>query len=267
MRRVLLLAAAVAVTGGCKCKPAPGPAPVNTGGPVVGKAQAVDLREAMMTVFPDGRGVRVLDASASLQRQLRYRVPHGQALNELMRPPIAEKGFRPPEAGDPPMALAMKPPFQLMGTPLPGGLALELALPLTSEDFGKLVQSPSPMTTEQLQAMVPTPKEAKVVSDTFFFSVQYQGPPAKLETNLLGLVQLLQQNGWTLTTAPPGFSRDGGAAEDGGASLGASEQTVSFELERPATGGKVRAAIGSGVVAVTYVQPLVTAGVATDLAR
>jgi hypothetical protein len=223
----------------------------------LGKTQAVDLRTALLTAFPDGRGMVVDDASASLQRQLRYHVPHGQALNELMRPPILEKGFRPPQAGDPPMVLAMKPPFALMGSPIPGGLTLELALPLTSEDFGKLVQTPSPMTTEQLQSIIPTPKAAKVLSDTFFFSVQYHGEPGKADLRLRGLIAGLEDTGWVLKTSPPGFQAkvlpDAGALLDAGTA-----QPLLFELEKPAVGAKLRASIAGGAVAVNYVQPLVT---------
>ncbi len=260
MRRAngVLLAAALLALAGCKCgKSAVPDAGAPKAADAAGKAQAVDLKQAMFTAFPDERSVRILEASASLQRAIKYRVPHGQALNELMKPSIAEKGFRPPAPGDPPMVLAMKPPFALMGAPMPGGLTLELVLPLAPEDFAKLAQTPTPMTTEQLQAMVPSPKEGKVLSDTFFFSVQYQGEPAKAEARVRGLVARLADSGWTLKTAPPGYEVKG--MPDGGALLGSgSAGPVLFELERAYDGGKVRASIGEGTVAVAYVQPLVT---------
>lgn len=235
--------------GGCKKGQSEVP-PVPVGG---GSLVATDLRSAMFLTYPEFRGATITQARASVTRRLRVAPEASEGFLDRVRSEAAARGFALLDAGEGDFA-ATRPPYLLSTTPEPDGVwSIAVEVPLTNADFGKLLQSPAAMTTEQMSSLLPKLPEQPILSSQFRFEFRYAASPSRKNFLVRQLIHGLLATGWTSSSLPSAFDP---RAVDAGPPLLPAEFLV--ELSQTHTGGKIRVALAEGEVHVDYLQPLAT---------
>lgn len=229
-------------TGCAKCGRAPAPkafAPLQ-------QTQAVDLRTALFTVFPEFRGAEITNGRAWVERTMRLAKASGAPVEDLFAPHAMKKGFLKADGGPG----FVRPPFELdVEAAGPETYRLEVGLPLGQSDVGRLLQSPSPMTSEELAHWLPFPPGAEVLEETFFLELTYLGKTvARTDYLVRQVVGLLLASHWSAAHMPPGWPLDGGE--------GSVPAELELRLERSYGGTKVELKKKEALVTVRFLQPL-----------
>ncbi|MBX5481270.1 MAG: hypothetical protein IRZ16_05385 [Myxococcaceae bacterium] len=213
-----------------------------------GALTGIDLRSALILIFPEYRGAGVHGARAWVERTLN--VPGTTAIEPLLAEPAKAKGFTGLKVeGD--TLSASRPPFGLKATRAPGQVQESLDIRLAPEEVQKLFTAPTALGSEQLQYMLPKPEGARVVRDTFNMELAYVAKPGRANFLVRQLVEGLITVGWS-PDAPlnwPGPNPDGG--------VGDIPLQTTVTVRRADTGGSVQVTRNVGEVYIKYQQPLV----------
>ena len=149
--------------------------------------------------------------------------------------------------------MASRPPFFLERGEEPGGRVwLSLYLPLREVDIPKLLGSPAPLGTEQLESDLPTPPGAQVHGELFLLNLTYRAKPERTSFLIRQLVEGMLATGWQVHPAwAPAPNSDGGKSKSTGV-----PELLSLELSRTTTGARVQLDREGGQVTLTYRQTL-----------
>lgn len=203
------LAVAVWAAGCAKCgPPAVVDAGVDAGSAVTaqGERRSIELRTAIVQMFPEYRDVAVLSTRAKVTRVI-------PGLSDAQRDAsLARLGWRRRADGGPGWGLNRFHLEQVAPD------ALEISLPVDIEALGLLFLAPSSISSMDLANYLP--RDLPVGSERFEFEVRYATAPERAITRVRQAVTLLQANGqWRLTRSPEGWAPPDAGAPDGGAAL------------------------------------------------
>ncbi|MFZ5469073.1 MAG: hypothetical protein ACOZIN_06485 [Myxococcota bacterium] len=206
---------------------------------------SIDLRTALFTIFPEFRGATLVEGRATLERRLSWSLPEGASLSDAVRPLLAATGFSPADGGE---ALAQRPPFLLEGRREADEVVLSLVLPIGPEDVGKLLQTPAPLSTEQLATYFPKPADATVKSEVFTFAIAYTAPERRAGFLVRQLVTMLREGEWTSGPLPPGWEEL--------ADAGTAPEEFALQVQRAHSGTTIELRRQRTQVWVTLTQPV-----------
>lgn len=160
-----------------------------------------DLRTGLVNTVPEFRGVNNLKVIAVLERTLATDPADGGALVEALAPYFEDKRWKRAEL-DGGLLIAHQKPFFLEAERVDGDAVVRVGLVIPGEQVVKLLQTPSPMTTQQLAVLMPMDKHAKVKSDVFFFETHYVATDELGTTLIKNLITNHVRSGWKLLEAP-----------------------------------------------------------------
>jgi hypothetical protein len=156
--------------------------------------RATDLRTAMMEAYPEFRGARIVEGSATLFRRLDRNHP----LDEVI--PIIEKnGFTVTREED--RLTAYRAPYTLEVL----GPNVSVSLPLVDGDAAKLLGAPSSMSTEQLSLWFPKVAGSAIDSESFQVRLKYEGNATRAGYIAWQLVSLSTAGSWKVEKYPEGY--------------------------------------------------------------
>lgn len=160
--------------------------------PALERFAPVELRTALATLYPEFIGTTVMRGEARLTRQLRWK-PAPASFQKAVEPLLGPLGFSTADAGD---ALAVRPPFELGARQTGDQVELTLRLPLGAEAVLALLRSPSPMSTQLMETLLPSPAGATTLRDRFDLELEYTAPDRRMDFLMRQLAELLVQGGW-----------------------------------------------------------------------
>lgn len=201
---LLVLLCAVALTGCSKCNEAPKKTSSNTEtvtATVMNGAAVGDLRSGLIMTVPEFRGVKNLNTIAVLERTLEVDPADGGDLATALEPWFKDKRWSRQTADAGPL-VAQQKPFFLEAERVNGAAVVRVGIVIPGEEVVKLLQSPAPLTTQQLSVLMPMESNAKVKSDVFIFEAHYFATD-KLGTQLIKeLIAYHVRSGWKVVEAP-----------------------------------------------------------------
>ncbi len=165
--------------------------------------RSTDLRTAVIESFPEFRGARVNEASATMRRVLDRKVPLDAAAEAIKKNEFAV-------TVDGGTLFATRKPYALQID----GATLTLKMPLVEADVSRMVTTPSPPTSEQLVLWFPKVEGARVVFEEFRLEIHYEGTVGRAGYIAWQMVDLNTQGTWRVEAWPEGYERvrrpDGG---------------------------------------------------------
>lgn len=209
-------------------------------------AVAVDLKTAIVTTVPEFRGIRNLVAIAVLEEVLLDDPSDGGNLAAALEPEFPSRRFK-PAASDAGALIAQNKPFFAEAERVNGHPVVRVGLVIPGEQFPDVLQTPAPMTSEQLATLLPVPAGTHFLQDTFIFEAHYSADPQTSTMLLRQLVDSHLKAGWASESAPRELlTQDAGTLNE----------NFSAVLKDPVRGGTlVIGRIGQRVT-VTWEQPL-----------
>ncbi len=208
--------------------------------------RAIDLRTALFTVFPEFRFATLLQGSAAVTRKVRWVPPQGASLESVVAAGAARNGFQPSDGG------WLRQPFLLTAKAEGDVVELSAMLPIANEDVGRLLQSPSPMTSEQMATYLPELPGGTLLEETFVLSIHYVAPEQHAGFLAKQMVELLAAADWKVERYPEGWEK---RPDDGG--FGASPDRYSLTAVRAHSATKVHVERDGGHVRANLVQQVV----------
>ena len=168
----------------------------------------------------------------------------------MLLPFATEKGFSKGDGGHD----FVHAPFALDVEKIPNErFRFVVGLPLQQSYVGRLLQSPAPMTSDQLAHWLPLPPDAEILKETFVLDLEYVGKTRAVTDGLARqMIDLLLAGPWTLSAFPEGWQV--GKSEDGG--VGRVPAEFEIALHRIYGGTEVQVNKRGDRVAVRYLQPL-----------
>lgn len=201
MRTPIITLLLISAAGCSKCGEAPkvteSKKEVAAPAPLVG-----DLRTGLVNTVPEFRGVNNLNVIAVLERTLATDPSDGGALVDALVPYFEDKRWKRAEM-DGGLLIAQQKPFFLEAERVNGAAVVRVGLVIPGEHVVKLLQSPSPMTTQQLAVLMPMDKNTKVTSDVFFFETHYVATDELGTALIKNLIANHVRSGWKILEAPP----------------------------------------------------------------
>lgn len=215
---------------------------VDSGAPstaVQGSLPATDLRSALFVIFPEFRATHVTGGEARFTRTFPFEGDLEAALRPLLdQQGYADAGFAGGEVS------AVRPPFKFEAKRVDGQVAMSIYLPLSQEMVEKLIQSPSPLGTENMALMLPRLPEAKGASQTFEMKLDYVTKSQRAAFLTRQLVGGLVGSGWKSTAMPP----DADAGDD--------PPKFDAVLTNAEWGARIELHRSTGVMRLRYLQPI-----------
>lgn len=237
MRPLFALVVAVVGVGCARCGPrAKEVAALDAGALARVERKSIELRTAVIQMFPEFRDVAVLSTQARVARVI-------PGLTDAQRDgALLKLGWRRPEDGGAGWQLNR---FHLEQ---PGPEELELTLQLDIEALGLLYVAPSSLSSMEMAHYLP--RDLPVGEETFVFELHYVTSPDRAVLRIRQASDLLLANGqWKLTRSPPGWSTpDAGDVDGGPLPL---PETFSVEVES-VDGMRISWARERGQTHVTY---------------
>lgn len=228
-----------------KCGEAP--KPTESVKEVAPKEPAVgDLRTSLIAVVPEFRGVQNLDTIAVLERVLAEDPADGGDLVGALQPWFKDKNWKPAEL-DGGILIAQNKPYFLEAERVNGEPVLRVGLVIPGEQVVKLLQSPAPLTTQQLGVLMPHGPNVKIKRENYLFEAHYFADDERATYLIRNLTAGHLTSGWKLEEAPPQFlSPDSG-------NVSSSFKAV---LRDPSTHGTLTIGRAGNHNAITWEQPL-----------
>lgn len=237
--RFVFLAVAVSLAGCAKCGSSPVvDAGVDAGSAVTarGERRSIELRTAIIQMFPEYRDVAVLHTRARVTRVI-------PGLTDAKRDAsLAKLGWQRSADGGTGWDLNR---FHLE-QPAPDTLAI--SLPLDIDALGLLFLAPSSISSMDIANYLP--RDLPVGRERFEFEVHYATSPERAVVRVRQAVNLLEANGqWRVTRAPEGWAPPDAGELDAGAAALSEQFTVGVRSVDDAT---IRWDRTRGQVEVTY---------------
>ncbi|MBX7099603.1 MAG: hypothetical protein K1X89_17940 [Myxococcaceae bacterium] len=182
--RWLALAALVLLA----CKPKPPPLPPSL--------QVGDLRQALLAMVPEYRGIALLPGRVAVSR---HYAGEGPELTGLCAGLTANGFHCEASAG---RLTATRGEVTVDGTRTAGGAALTATAALAAESLPKVMGAPTAMTSDQLSAHLP-PYAAALDEEVFQVLAGYQATPERADALLRQLAGIHGQSGWAVSDAGP----------------------------------------------------------------
>jgi hypothetical protein len=180
----------------CRC---PSPAAHDAGSAAF--ERATDLRVALQLIFPEYRGVRVLQTTATYSRRID---PLAAGELDKAKAQAAANGFH----GDP----LQREPFTLKLEPDGTALNETLVLPIKQEEIGRIYAAPAPLSSQAMANWLPK-LSSPIVREVFVADMEWEAPrPGRTSFLNWQLVDGLLHGGWQAQNLPPGYATDAGAS-------------------------------------------------------
>jgi hypothetical protein len=193
VRRGGFFAAALLVAA-CRC---PSPAGHDSGGGAV--ERVTDLRTALQLIFPEYRGVHVLQTTATYTRRID---PLAAGELDKAKAQATANGFK----GDP----LQRDPFTMKLEPDGTALVETLVLPIKEEEIGRIYAAPAAMSSQSMANWLPK-LSSPIVRDVFVLEMTWEAPRTGRAAFLnWQLVDGLLHGGWQAQNLPPGYATDAG---------------------------------------------------------
>jgi hypothetical protein len=193
VRRRGLFAAAL-LFAACRC---PTPAAADAGNAPV--ERATDLRTALQLIFPEYRGVHVLQTTATYTRRID---PLAAGELDKAKAQAAANGFQ----GEP----LQRDPFTLKLEPDGAALVETLVLPIKEEEIGRIYAAPAAMSSQSMANWLPK-LSSPIARDVFVIELTWETPrPGRAAFLNWQLVDGLLHGGWQPQNLPPGYATDAG---------------------------------------------------------
>lgn len=231
MRASLRFAALLALLAGTSCARCSAPPAIPDAGAQRASRKVTELRTAVFSLLPRAGGFRDFGGRAAVIRRLRWSA--GANPGETLASALKEKGLVAIDGGTSPESIqAVRPPFEVALRPRGQDLEVEVALPLRRGDLAKLLQNPTPLTSEHLALYAPSPAGAQLLDERFHLEVRYQVDPEHAEVLLSELTARWTGSGWTVERPDGGatFARLSSSGEQ--IVLHQKEGELRFELTR-----------------------------------
>ena len=263
MRRYIGVVALATMLGGCsRCGGGPtqtdAGVTVDAGAPASpavahGRLPATDLRSAVILIYPEYRGVYAVAGRAWLERVVQLSGDVKPA--EVLPPLLKAKGFTDISEAEGTVK-AKRAPFEFEATREGDQLKMQIAMPVTEKEIGRLLYSPAPISTEHMQFMMPAlPKaDVKGIEDTFTLDLGYGAKPERANFLIRQVVEGLIAVGWAPTTPLTGWAKE--KKPDGG--VGDIPLQMTAIIHQEDTGGTLEVRRNAGRVLLHYTQPLVS---------
>ena len=179
-------------------------------------AQVGDLRTGLIITCPEFRGVHNLVSIAVLERKLATDPSDGGELVDALEPFFASKRWTRSEATDAGPMIAHNKPFFLEAEHAEGDAVVRVGIVMPGEEVVKLLQTPAPLTTQQLANLMPVPPGVKSKQDTYFFETHYFAANPLGSELVRNLIAGHVKTGWIVEHAPNAlYGGDGGTVPDG----------------------------------------------------
>lgn len=206
------------------CKPKPPPLPPSL--------QVGDLRQALLAMVPEYRGVALLPGRAVVSRHYAGEVPELTGLCAGLE----ASGFR--CAASAGRLTATRAEVTVEGTRTAGGAALSATVAVPAEALPRVMGAPTAMTSDQLSAHLP-PYAAALDEEVFEVLAGYQATAEHADGLLRQLAGLHGQSGWAVSDAGP-------------APEGAVGELLEYQLVDPSNGARLAMGRLGGRVTLDY---------------
>ncbi|MFL5321434.1 MAG: hypothetical protein ACJ790_17365 [Myxococcaceae bacterium] len=210
---------------------------------------SVDLRSAIITAVPEWRGMRDLFAVAVLEETLLDDPSDGGDLAAALAPEFPSRRFV-AASSDAGALIAQNKPFFAEAERIDGKPVVRVGIVVPGEQFAGVMQTPAPITTEQLRTLIPVNRNTRFTKENFIFEAHYKTSLANGATLLQQLTDSLLKSGWTVGQAPNAlFTPDAGTLPP----------EFKAELRDPTRKGTMTIGRSGEQVTVVWQQPIVQA--------